>query len=405
MMSSHYVSVHDRVGWYALSWRIYLVCLATSFLVMIEPAPTDLFFVLAFGAMMLAPLRPVRLLGPVEVVAILVYLWFTLLSLLFADYVFIVAARAVAIEIYLILLFLMTAYFARIDGDRAFRMILLMLVVGGIVASLVGILAWANLLPGREIFFRDEFMTRIKSTFKDPNVLGPYLIPSILLMIWTVVAVPRLRIWAGLVGVLLVLCLVLTFSRGAWIHMLATALVFFVALLVHRGTALPALLGAVAALAVVLAGVLFFADAIFGSISDSYLSQRLSLQSYDEGRFEHIITAMIDTFDQPLGIGPNQSRFHYGFEPHNTFVVLALQNGVFAALGFATLYLAAMVRCLVMVLRRRVGWMKYAFVLAIMSGLLVLMNVVGSLHWRHLYVVMGLAYGSYHSNSVFRDRA
>ena len=31
----------DRVGWLTLAWRIYLVCIGTSFFVIVEPAPTD----------------------------------------------------------------------------------------------------------------------------------------------------------------------------------------------------------------------------------------------------------------------------------------------------------------------------------------------------------------------------
>lgn len=394
----------DRVGWYTLSWRIYLTCVATSFMVMIEPAPTDLFFVIALGVMMLAQIPRVRLIGAIEVVAIVIYVWFTLLSLLFVEHALGVAVRAVFIEFYLLLLFLMTAYFVHRDGDRAFRVILIALLIGGVITSLIGILAWLNLLPNRVIFFRDEHMSRIKSTFKDPNVLGPYLIPSLLAALWTMVTVPRLRMLGGAAAGILMLCLLLTFSRGAWAHMLVTAFCFFLALLADRRTVLPTVLVALGTLAAGLLGVLVFADTIFGSVENSYLSSRLSLQSYDDSRFAHILESIGHSLDRPLGIGPNQAPFEFGYEPHNTFVILALQNGLPAAFGFALLYGAAMVHCLVQVLRQQEGWVKHAFVLSVMLGLLLLMNVVGSLHWRHIYVVLGLAYGRYASNDLFPAR-
>jgi hypothetical protein len=184
MIQSHYTYAQDRVGWYTLSWRIYLACLGASFFVMIEPAPTDLLFILALGAFALSPLRSQRLFGAVAILGILLYVWFTFLSLLFVQSAFMTSFRAVGIEMYLLLLFAMTAYFTRHEGDRAFRAILIALAIGGVIAAMIGILAWLGLLPNRVIFFRDEYMARIKSTFKDPNVLGPYLIPSVMLMIW-----------------------------------------------------------------------------------------------------------------------------------------------------------------------------------------------------------------------------
>ncbi|MEO1364630.1 MAG: hypothetical protein AAFU86_12750, partial [Pseudomonadota bacterium] len=68
----------DRVGWLTLAWRIYLVCIGTSFFVIVEPAPTDALFVLALATLLLAKLRPVRLIGPIETIAILLFVWFTL---------------------------------------------------------------------------------------------------------------------------------------------------------------------------------------------------------------------------------------------------------------------------------------------------------------------------------------
>lgn len=370
---------------------------------MIEPAPTDLFFVLALGAFALAPIRPVRLLGPLATGGILIYVWFTFVSLSFVEVSLPVAVRAVGIEMYLILLFLLTAYFAHQGGDRVFRIVLLMLTVGGAIASIIAFLAYLDMVPNRLSFYRDEHFTRVKSTFKDPNVLGPYLIPSILLMMWIALSVRRFSWLATSVFVLLTACLIITFSRGAWVHMALTTGIFAAFLLFDRrssmATVMVLLLGILAA--TVKLG--FFGDAAGSLASQNYLGSRLSFQSYDSDRFQHILTSLGNMFDRPLGIGPNQSSFVYGYQAHNTFVVLGLQNGVFAAIGFALFYLATMYRCLKKVLEKRDGWLKYAYILSVMIGLLVLMNVVGALHWRHLYVVLGLAYGSYRSNAIFSE--
>lgn len=405
MIQGYFVRTTDRIGWETASWRIYLASLAVSFFVFIEPAPTDMLFVLAFLALMLGGVRPTRLIGPIEVVGISLYLWFTILSLYFAVHAFGVAVRAAGIEVYLLILYLMTAYFARQGEDRAFRFILIMLMIGGFATSVIGYLAYLDLLPNSHIYFRDAYMTRIKSTFKDPNVLGPYLVPTILLGLWMVVGERRYKRIGAVVAILAAGSLLLTFSRGAWVHAILSVGFFITFLFYYPRTRMTVLLGSLAIAIIALLGLFIFQDAILGTVEDSFLGQRLSLQEYDDSRFANIWDSVGLIVDFPLGIGPNQVRFIYGYEPHNTFVVFALHNGILASVGFAILYFAAAYRCLTMTLAQRDGWLKYAFLLSVMIGLFVLMNVVGSIHWRHLFVVMGLAYGTYRSNSFFPEKS
>lgn len=394
----------DRVGWLTAAWRIYLFCLGTSFFVIVEPAPTDALFVVAVLVMLLAKLRPVRLLGPVETVAILLFVWFTIFSLNSDMMLNIYAAlRAAGIQIYMILLFLVTAYFAHVGGDRAFRLILTALAIGSVIAGLIGVMAYAGMIPDSisVIFFRDAYQTRISSTFKDPNVLGPYLVPTVLFSLWLIVSGKRMRLRASVAFAVCLACLVITYSRGAWIHIAISGLLFGAFLLVNRRTATMTIgFALVAMIGALMIGTLF-SEAIADWLGESYLGTRLSLQSYDEDRFGAMVLALGWIADTPFGLGPNQVYAHFGRYPHNTVLNLAVNNGVFAALGFAMLYLAALYRCLIRTVQQRAGWLKYAFILSILIGLTLLINVVPALHWRHMYVVLGLAYGRYRSNSLF----
>ena len=401
-----------RVGWHAMGWWLFLLAMASSFLVMVEPAPTDLLFVAALGALVLGGVRPGRVVDPVATVGAALFLWFTLLSMMFVVERPVVAIRAAGIEVYMVLLWLVTAYWVRHDGDRAFGAIMACLLGGALAASAIGALALLDLVPNREVFYRDEYLTRIKSTFKDPNVLGPYLVPPLLLSVWLAFGSGRLRLrlFAALCAAFLGTMLVVTFSRGAWAHGLLSLGLFGLVLLVHGRTRMPVLLtgmaaltglAAVAAAAAVLAAGGGTEAALPGPDPDSYLASRLSLQSYDQSRFAFIIDALGRILDRPLGIGPNQVLYVYGYEPHNTFVVLAVNNGILSALGFALLYGAAVWRCVRKTAQGRPGWMKFAFLASVLIGIFPLMNVVGALHWRHLFVVMGLAYGTYRSNAIF----
>lgn len=405
MLQSYYTSQNDRVGWHDLSWKMYLTCLLISFFVMVEPAPTDLIFVLTIPPLLLAGFHSVRIFRPVEIVGIWLFLWFSTLSLYFADFNFVIGLRAYLIELYMLLLFVVTAYFVRCHGDFAFYRILLMLTLGGVAASTIGILAWLDVIPNSEIFFRDEYKVRVKSTFKDPNVLGPYLIPGVLLTFWVMISNPKFRILNAGLCALLAVGVFITFSRGAWVHLVLTAACFFLALLKDKKTTLPATIFAIALLGMCLPALVVFLESSADAVSGSYFQKRLTLQSYDDSRFEHVISAFFKIADHPFGIGPNQVGLAYGYVPHNTFIVFALHNGIFACLGFCILYFGAIYRCLQKVLAQNPGWIKYAFVLSILVGLFVLMNVVGSIHWRHLFVVMGLAYGTYSDNEPFPHRS
>ncbi|MEO1365297.1 MAG: O-antigen ligase family protein [Pseudomonadota bacterium] len=393
----------DRVGWLTLAWRIYLVCIGTSFFVIVEPAPTDALFLLALGTLLLAKLRPVRLIGPIETIAILLFVWFTLFSLSSGAILHLFSAlRAAGIQMYMILLFLVTAYFAHIGGDRAFRTILIALAVAGVIAASIGIMAYLSIIPHSisGLFFRDEFQTRVSSTFKDPNVLGPFLVPTVLFTLWLALSGTRHRVRAGAAFVICLFCLVITYSRGAWVHMAISGLLFGGFLLLNRRTAMATFGSTLAVIIAALLAASVLSGDIAAWIDDSYLGTRLSLQDYDSERFEAMKLALGWVAERPFGLGPNQVSANYGRYPHNTPINLAVNNGVLAAVGFVLLFLAAVYRCLVKTIQQRAGWIKYAFILSVLMGLMVLINVVPALHWRHMYVVLGLAYGQYRSNAL-----
>ncbi|ABG33301.1 hypothetical protein CEP88_08525 [Roseobacter denitrificans] len=392
-------SVSDALG--ALSWRVYVFAILLSFFVVVEPAPTDLVFMIAVAIFCFS--RPVttNFLSGSALLGIYLYLAFSVLSLVFVEFVFMFALRAVAIEFYMIGLFAMTAYFVKTRGDAAFATILGAMAIGGVLASFVTLVALFDLIPNSEILFRGEgARNRVKATFKDPNVFGPFLVPGFLFLTWVVVESPRFRLWAlGAMG-LVTISLIATFSRGAWVHAFISLSVFSLALLVYRPTARATFTAIVWFAIIVCCVILLFLDQITARLADSFFAQRLSLQTYDTSRFGYVADAARQIWEHPLGIGPFQARYVYGYLPHNTFVAFAMHNGLFACLGLILIYGSAMARCIVKVVDQQPGWTKYALVFSVLLGLLVLMQVVGSIHWRHMYLVCGLAFGTYTTNTL-----
>ncbi|MDW3223627.1 MAG: hypothetical protein R8G34_12215 [Paracoccaceae bacterium] len=396
------VSATDAAG--ETSWRIYVLAIMLSFFVVVEPAPTDLVFIIALGVFCFS--RPVKtaFLSGAALIGVFLYLVFSVLSLVFVQYVPIFAVRAVAIEFYMIALFVMTAYFMKTRGDQAFATVLAALTIGGVLASFVAIAALLDLIPNSDILFRgDGARYRVKATFKDPNVFGPFIVPSLLFVTWVVVESARFRLIAlGAMGLLLI-SLLSTYSRGAWVHAFISLSFFSLALLIYRPTARPTLTAIVWVIILICGTVLFFLDQITARLTDSFLAQRLSLQSYDTSRFGYVADAARQIWEHPLGIGPFQARYVYGYLPHNTFVAFAMHNGIFACLGLILIYGSASIRCMAKIIAQRPGWTKYALVFSILLGLLVLMQVVGAIHWRHLYLVCGMAFGTYTTDRLLPD--
>lgn len=379
-----------------LSWRIYLFAIFISFFVMIEPAPTDLVFFIALGCLLFTPMQGPRFLSAFALFGIGLYLIFSVNSLFYVEYNFTGALRAVLIEFYMIALFVVTAYFASRKGDAAFFWILMALTLGAIVSAVIGYLALADVVPKSDIFFRGEGLrNRLKSTFKDPNVFGPFLVPCVLFAAWLMVSSRKFMKFGAFAFAFLAVVLVATLSRGAMIHLAVSLFLLMIALLIYNRSARPTLLVFVAAASMICVVLIFFAQEIVAALEGSLLGSRLSLQSYDDSRFSHVADSLNHILEHPLGIGPVQARFKYDYLPHNTFVVFALHNGIPSAIGLALIYFAAMGRCLMKVFDQNPGWTKYAFILAILAGLLILMQVVGAIHWRHLYLVCGLAFGVY----------
>lgn len=386
-----------------LSWRIYVLALGLGFFVVVEPAPTDLVFVVAVAVFCFSRPILVPFLSGTAILGVFLYCFFSFLSLIYVEYIPLLALRAVGIEFYMIGLFVLTAYFARTRGDQAFFVILSAFAIGAILASLITAVALLELVPNPEIFYRDEHAVRIQATFKDPNVFGPYLVPSILFVVWIALESARFRMIAVAVLGMYLMSLISTYSRGAWVHAVISISAFSVVMLYYRRTAQPMLSGVIWLTIAVLLCVMVFLDQITARLADSFLAKRVTLQSYDQDRFSHLFQAIGVIWEHPFGIGPFQARPKYGYLPHNTFIAFAMSNGILASLGLALIYGASMTRCAAKVLDQKPGWTKYAMILSVVLGLLALMQVVGSGHWRHLYIICGLAFGSYGSNSVLPE--
>jgi len=234
------------------------------------------------------------------------------------------------------------------------------------------------------------FAGRPKALFKDPNVLGPYLVPAVVVFF---VMAGKSRGWRSLAYLLLMVAcaagVLATASRAAWIN-LGFALGVFLLFAPVRYKLLGTSLALVVSAAVVNLGSGLLSQDVRGSALDLY-RERLVLQGYDADRFSKSAEALQSGFANPAGVGPGQIHLRLGaMDPHNTYARMFAENGGASLALFACIVLMIAIRGLRDALRARTvdTWLIASF--ALLAGTLVNASVVDALHWRHFWIILAL---------------
>jgi len=263
------------------------------------------------------------------------------------------------------------------------------------IAALAGIVGYFRLLPGADLFVLYD---RARGTFNDPNVLGAFLVLPALLAFQRVLA-GRLAdgLRAGILLMLLLAALFLSFSRGAWGQFaIAAGVMMALSFVTTRSTrdrariVLFALAGIVVVTAVVVA--LLSIDQVAG-----LFKERATLeQSYDvghTGRFGRHLLGFLMALDHPFGIGPLQFRKIFPEDPHNAYLNAFISGGWLSGVS----YLALTATTVAMGLRaafRATPWQPiYLAVYAAFVGVALESFLIDSDHWRHYFLILGVLWG------------
>lgn len=301
------------------------------------------------------------------------------------------------VTLYLALGALVLAGYIAADPLPRFRLVMNFYLVACLVAAVTGLAGYFGLFPGAYDLFTSH--GRARGTFKDPNVLGAALVPALVYTAWMILRAPvRKAALAAAASVPLVLALLLSFSRGAWISAAVSLLVaVWLALVTTRrkGDHIR-LVAAGTAGALALAGLV--AAALSNEAVGNLFAERASLdQSYDigpEGRFGGQAKAAGLIIDNPFGIGTATFATTYHAEqPHNVYLSQFLNAGWIGG----TLYIVSVLGTLAAGLyaaRRRTALQgplivaSAAFAGVVLEGL-----VIDTDHWRHFFFQMALIWG------------
>lgn len=262
-------------------------------------------------------------------------------------------------------------------------------------AVIVSLIAIVGYLSGSEQL---TLYSRARGTFKDPNVLGAFLVlPALYCLQQVIDGAARKAIGNGLAFAVMSLAVLLSFSRAAWGILAVTAMVLvalnFIATTSQRKRVrIVALVLIAAVLGVAMLSLLLASDTI-----GNMLKERSSLiQSYDSGRFgrfgRHILGAQM-ALDYPFGIGPLQFNKFFPEDTHNSFLNAFMSGGWLSGATYPLLILST----LFMSLRgpfAAVPWTQTSKVLLIAYiGLASESMIIDTDHWRHFFLLIGTIWG------------
>ncbi|HRN83474.1 MAG TPA: O-antigen ligase family protein [Hyphomicrobium sp.] len=301
------------------------------------------------------------------------------------------------VTLYLVLgAFVLAGYIAA-DPEPRFHLVMRFYTLACVVAAVAGLAGYFNVLPSAYELFTNH--GRARGTFKDPNVFGAALAPAIVYTAWIVLRFPlRQAAIAAAVSFPLMLALLLSFSRGAWISAAFSLLIaVWLSVVTTRRRRDHVRLVAVGTLGTLVLALALANTLRHESIS-SLLSERASFdQSYDsgpEGRFGGQAKAVGLILENPFGIGTHTFRDSYHEEePHNVYLSQFLNAGWIGGMLYVISVLGTLAAGLYAARRRTVLQGPLIIATAAFAGVVLEGLVIDTDHWRHFFLQMALIWG------------
>jgi O-antigen ligase len=239
---------------------------------------------------------------------------------------------------------------------------------------------------------------RAMAPFKDPNVLGSYLVTGLLYLVQRLLLGKWRWLWLTLPSLaLIVVALFLSFSRGSWGAALVSLTMVVAFLFRTADSRAMRLRIASGAAGVFFAGAVALTGALsVDSVRDFFFRRAAVTQDYDEGpngRFGNQARSIPMLLGLPNGFGPLRFRLIFDIEPHNSYINAFASNGwlggfAFLALAVSTFFIGFR-QCLT-----RHPWLRASQILCPATFVFFLQGLQIDIdHWRMFYVSLGAVWG------------
>ena len=377
----------DRILRGTLFIAILLSCIA-----LIEPSPHDGMMVVLLAVALFARVPFKRLL----VVLLLLLLLFNIGGLLSLTNVP-DNSRAItftAVSIYLAVAALLFAALLSENTLARMNTIRSAYIAAAVITAIAGTIGYFNAIPS--LYETLTLYGRGTGFFKDPNVYGPFLIWPLLILIARVV-VERFTLRDIILQAVIAIGLLLSFSRGAWMHfLLSGAITVALLFITARQPRLRVRLVGFSMIGVFVFAALFIVMISIPQVRDAIAERANLFNTYDvgeTGRFGLQEIALGALLHYPLGMGAFEFSRLYGLQQHNVYLQAFIVYGWIG--GVAYLFLIA--TTLLIGLRNAFAatpWQVYAIVaFAVFVGQVVESAVIDTDHWRHFFLTLGMIWG------------
>ena len=381
--------------WYALP--LLWLQVATSFLVFIEPAPTDVIGVGLFVLFFLAGLRVPESIRT-GVVLFGVFLLANLLaSMLTPDPV--VTLRSNMIRMLMVINWFFFVCLIYENPKTVLDTIWKGYIFAVVMSVIVGVLGYFELMAPieRHMEFSHLEFNRVRAFFKDPNVYGPFLVP-VALYAFSRMEVARGWSMVFYTGLFLFISygILLGFSRGSWMNYFAATVVYTGLRLgtnqrAAENNRLLKTLGLLLLLFILLMVIALATDKI-----REMLELRFGIQYYDTmrgGRLSNHLLILNKALTHPLGIGAGMSEDYLYRAPHNIYLHVLIESGWVGAVAFYAFLAVTIQKGYRFCLQSTVIQRSYMVVFASTIGILLQSLFIDSTHWRHLYLLLAMLWG------------
>ncbi len=375
-----------------------MVWVASGGLVIIEPSPYELMFFLVLPIAFFAGMKiHRRALGLFKLMVM--FLPFALLATFQVKYASLTSAMIFTlITVYLWFTACFAANYIAESPHERLGQVMRAYTWIALVITVPSILSYLGLIPGGEIFLLYD---RVKATFQDPNVYGPFLIiPAAFALQRALMDTGRRAMAGALVFAILFIGVFLSFSRAAWGYMVLTSILVFAGCFLLEANARDR----ARMIAIAVAGISALLLALVALLNVEQVAelflQRFSLeQVYDSGasgRFGRQSYAFELALANPLGIGPTEFRnLRVTEDPHNTYVTVLLSYGWLGGLAYISMMWMTLKNGAASLLKPSPNRLLMIPLVANFIPLSIEAAIIDTDHWRHLFLLVGMIWGVY----------
>jgi O-Antigen ligase len=399
-------SVTAAPGVVALQRALMWLVGASGAIVFIEPSPYELVTLVAAVIFIATGLRLRLVFMPLLLLLFLVNIGYTIGAVPFLDQPEV--ANWIATSWYMAITVIFFAMVISEDTAARLDMLRRGLIVGATIAATAGVAGYFNLVPGGHDLL--TLYERARGTFKDPNVLGAFLILPALFVLQSVVSDRLGKSFRSAVAfAIMALAILLAFSRAAWGGLVITS-AFMLALMIltSRSHAQRSRMIVTAVIAVILVAMLVAVLLSFDSVGEMFRQRASFDQSYDEGRFgrfgRHILGAQM-ALDLPFGIGPLQFHNYFPEDTHNSYLNAFMSGGWIAGICYPALVFVTVIMGFRHVFIR-VPWQRaYLAIFSAFLGTVGESFIIDTDHWRHFWMMLGAMWGMFAAAQRYKSAA